>query len=117
MSRDSPKQPSRFLLKQDIMHGINRTIETAKLLHPKSELRQAMYLCRLALIVTVLLAAYVAALVMLIVPHLWLAIAAILIALAFRKVTHLSAHGTARWAEVGDLDQAQMLEGQGLILG
>ncbi len=73
-----------------------------------------MYLRNL-LIATVLLAAYVAALVTYVVPYAWLAVVAVIIGMACKKRRNYTAHGTARWADVGDIPH--LLEGNGPIVG
>ena len=70
---------------------------------------------RLVLRVTVLLAAYLGALVVWRVPHAWLVAAAIAIRLAGRRSVRRTAHGTARWA--GPDDIPHLLEGSGLVVG
>jgi type IV secretion system protein VirD4 len=71
---------------------------------------------RYVLIATVLLAAYVAALAVYQIPYGWLiAIAALAVLILRRKKQRLTAHGTARWAELEDLDG--MIDGKGIILG
>lgn len=70
---------------------------------------------RRILIATVLLLAYLAALVVYQVPYAWLFPLCLLAFLAYRKTTRYSAHGTARWADASDIPH--MLEGEGLILG
>jgi type IV secretion system protein VirD4 len=64
---------------------------------------------------TVLLAGYVAALMVLLVPFGWTMAAAVLIARLCKKGYRYTAYGTARWATVSDL--RHMLEGPGLIIG
>lgn len=73
-----------------------------------------MYLRKL-LIATVLLAAYVAALVTYVVPYAWIAVVAAVIGMACKKRRHYTAHGTARWADATDIPH--LLEGDGLIVG
>lgn len=74
-----------------------------------------MYICRILLVITVLLAAYVAAMTAFLVPYLWLAILAILVVAACKKGYRYSAYGTARWADAADIPH--LLEGGGVILG
>jgi type IV secretion system protein VirD4 len=70
---------------------------------------------RYLLIATVLLLAYLAALVVYLVPYAWLVIVAIVAVLAYRKTQRYTAYGTARWADASDIPH--MLEGNGLIVG
>src|SRR6266699_3137719 len=70
---------------------------------------------RYLLIATVLLLAYLAALVVYLIPHAWLAVVGIGIYLLCRKTYHYTAYGTARWADASDIPH--MLEGGGLIVG
>ncbi len=70
---------------------------------------------RYVLIVTVLLAAYLAALVGYIVPYAWLVPVGVVVLMLFRRTYRYTAHGTARWADATDIPH--MLEGNGLILG
>jgi len=70
---------------------------------------------RLFLIVTVLLVAYLAALVVYLIPYGWVALVAVLMWLAYKKRSHFTAYGTARWADASDIPH--MLEGSGLIVG
>jgi type IV secretion system protein VirD4 len=70
---------------------------------------------RYLLIATVLLAAYLAALVVYLVPYAWLVLVVIGIAMLCRKTYRYTAHGTARWADASDIPH--MLEGNGLIVG
>lgn len=74
-----------------------------------------MYFCRIVLIVTVLLAAYIAAVVVCFVPYAWLALVAVPVAALCRQTYRYTAHGTARWADAADIPH--LLEGDGLILG
>ena len=74
-----------------------------------------MILCRYFLIVTIILLAYLAALLMLVVPYVWLIPVAIGIVMLCRKTYHYTAFGTARWAQAEDMPH--MLEGSGIILG
>ena len=73
-----------------------------------------MYLRKL-LIATVLLAAYVAALVAYVVPYAWVAVVAVIIGIACKKGYRYTAYGTARWANVSDIPH--LLEGNGLNVG
>lgn len=73
------------------------------------------YLIRLTLIVTVLLAAYLAIALTVMAPYGWLGALALLIAVACRKRYFYWAYGTARFAAVQDLPH--LLEGSGVILG
>lgn len=59
---------------------------------------------RRILIATVLLLAYVAALVIYLVPYAWLAALAIGAFMLCKKTYRYTAHGTARWAELDDLE-------------
>jgi type IV secretion system protein VirD4 len=59
---------------------------------------------RYILIATVLLMAYVAALVIYLVPYAWLAALGIAACMLYRKTYRFTAHGTARWAEQEDLE-------------
>lgn len=70
---------------------------------------------RRVLIVTLLLLAYLAALLVCTVPYAWLAVVVVLVAMAWRKGKRYTAHGTARWADASDIPH--MLEGSGLIVG
>jgi type IV secretion system protein VirD4 len=70
---------------------------------------------RYILIVTVLLLAYLAALVVYQVPYAWLALVALGIVLLCKRTYRYTAYGTARWADAADIPH--MLEGNGLILG
>jgi hypothetical protein len=62
------------------------------------------HILRRILIVTVLLLAYLAALVMYVVPYGWLGAVAIGIAMLCRKTYRYTAYGTARWADAQDLE-------------
>jgi type IV secretion system protein VirD4 len=70
---------------------------------------------RRVLIVTFLLVAYLAGLVIYLVPYAWVAVLVILIALLCRKGYRYTAYGTARWADIHDV--SHMLEGNGVIIG
>jgi type IV secretion system protein VirD4 len=70
---------------------------------------------RCLLIITVLLLAYLAVLVVYQVPYAWLVAAGIGVALLCRKTYRYTAYGTARWADATDIPH--LLEGNGLILG
>jgi type IV secretion system protein VirD4 len=72
-----------------------------------------MKTCRLALILAFVLLGYVIVAVM---PG-WFVIVVVLFVFARRGYTQLSAHGTARWANLEDIRKAGMLGGNGLILG
>lgn len=74
-----------------------------------------MYIWRILLVITVLLAAYVAAVMAFLVPYLWVVILAVLVVAACKKGYRYSAYGTARWAEAADIPH--LLEGGGVILG
>lgn len=74
-----------------------------------------MYICRIFLIVTILLVAYVAALMVYLIPYAWLALIAVPIVVLCKKTYRYTAYGTARWADATDIPH--MLEGKGLILG
>ena len=74
-----------------------------------------MYICRILLVITVLLAAYVAAMAAFLVPYLWLVILAIVVVVACKKGYRYSAYGTACWADAAALPH--LLEGSGIILG
>jgi type IV secretion system protein VirD4 len=60
---------------------------------------------RRILIATVLLLAYLAALVIYLVPYAWLALVVLGIAMVCRKTYSYTAFGTARWAEPEDLEE------------
>lgn len=70
---------------------------------------------RCLLIITVLLLAYLAVLVVYQVPYAWLVAAGIGVVLLCRKTYRYTAYGTARWADATDIPH--LLEGNGLILG
>ena len=70
---------------------------------------------RRILIVTVLLVAYLAALVVYLVPYAWLALVVLGIVMLYRRTPRYTAYGTARWADASDIPH--MLEGKGLIVG
>ncbi len=70
---------------------------------------------RCLLILTVLLLAYLAVLVLYQVPYAWLLAAGIGVVLLYRKTYRYTAYGTARWADATDI--SHLLEGNGLILG
>lgn len=59
---------------------------------------------RRILIATVLLLAYVAALVVYAVPYAWLVALGIGAYLLFPKTYHYTAYGSARWSELEDLE-------------
>jgi type IV secretion system protein VirD4 len=59
---------------------------------------------RYVLIATVLLLAYVAALVIYFVPYAWLVVLGIGAFMLCRKTYHYTSHGSARWAEAEDLE-------------
>jgi type IV secretion system protein VirD4 len=59
---------------------------------------------RYILIATVLLVAYVAALVIYFVPYAWLVVLGIGAVMLCRKTYRYTSHGTARWAEAEDLE-------------
>jgi hypothetical protein len=59
---------------------------------------------RYVLIATVLLVGYLAALVVYVVPFGWLLLVGIVIAALCRKTYRYTAMGTARWAELPDLE-------------
>ncbi|WP_020472332.1 type IV secretory system conjugative DNA transfer family protein [Zavarzinella formosa] len=73
-------------------------------------------LMRITLIFTVLLTAYVAVLLIVLIPNLWWLAVVATIAVSCQKTRRYSAHGTARWAGISDLPSA-MFEGNGLIIG
>src|SRR5262245_15406067 len=73
------------------------------------------HIIRYFLIATVLLVAYLAALVVYQVPYAWLVAAGIGLYLLCRRTYRYTAYGTARWADAADIPH--MLEGSGLILG
>lgn len=56
------------------------------------------------LIASVLLAAYVAALFIYLVPYAWLVAVVIGFVMLFRKTTRYTAFGTARFADLDDLE-------------
>jgi type IV secretion system protein VirD4 len=70
---------------------------------------------RYILIVTVLLLAYLAALVVYLVPYAWLMFVALGIVMLWRKPPRYTAYGTARWADASDIPH--LLEGKGLMVG
>jgi type IV secretion system protein VirD4 len=70
---------------------------------------------RYLLIATVLLLAYLAALVIYLVPYAWVAVIAIIAFLGYRRTARYTAYGTARWADASDIPH--MLDGNGLIVG
>lgn len=72
-------------------------------------------LLRRILIVTVLLLAYLAALVLYLVPYAWLVSVVLGIVMLWRKPPRFTAYGTARWADASDIPH--LLEGKGLIVG
>ncbi len=75
-----------------------------------------MYLImRRILIATVLLLAYLAALVVYLVPYAWLVSVALGIVMLFRRTHRYTAYGTARWADASDIPH--LLEGRGLMVG
>lgn len=74
-----------------------------------------MKLIRFTLICTVLLTAYLAAVVAYAVPYAWLVPVVIGIVMLCKKTYRYTAYGTARWADSSDIPD--MLEGDGLILG
>jgi type IV secretion system protein VirD4 len=76
---------------------------------------KTMSLIRLILVATILLATYAVAVGALMIPYGWLVLLVIAIAVLCKKTYNLSAHGTARWADVTDIPH--LLEGNGLILG
>ena len=59
---------------------------------------------RYILMATVLLLAYVAALVICVVPYAWLVALGIGAYLLFRKTYRYTAYGSAKWAELEDLE-------------
>ncbi len=72
-------------------------------------------LLRRILIVTVLLLAYLAALVLYLVPYAWLVSVVLGIVMLWRRPPRYTAYGTARWADASDIPH--LLEGKGLIVG
>ena len=70
---------------------------------------------RIILIATVLLLAYLAALVVYQVPYAWLVLVGIAAFMLCRKTYRYTAYGTARWADASDIPH--LLEGSGMILG
>jgi type IV secretion system protein VirD4 len=70
---------------------------------------------RYVLIVTVILAAYFAAVALYCLPYGWVVIVGLLTLTLYKKAHRSSAHGTARWADISDIPR--MLEGDGLIVG
>jgi len=72
---------------------------------------------RRILIVTVLLVAYLAVLVMYLVPYAWLVPVVIGIAMLYRKTNRYTACGTARWADAADIPHMLEESGSGLIVG
>ncbi len=69
-----------------------------------------MRLIRLMLMVSVVLAAYAALLVIVTVPFAWLLPVAFAIRRVCKKTYHLSAYGTARWAKPTDLTLKGMID-------
>jgi type IV secretion system protein VirD4 len=70
-----------------------------------TEMEENMYrFLRYILIATVLLVAYLAALVIYLVPYAWLVAVGIVVFMLFKKTYRLTAHGTARWAQAEDLE-------------
>jgi hypothetical protein len=68
-------------------------------------------LIRLMLITSVLLTAYVAVLLAIYLPFLWIAYIVIAIACLCKKGHQtLTSHGTARWANQNDLKQKGMID-------
>ena len=59
---------------------------------------------RYLLIATVLLVAYLAALVICVVPYAWLVALGIGAFMLFRKSYRYTAYGSAKWAELEDLE-------------
>jgi hypothetical protein len=59
---------------------------------------------RYILMATVLLLAYVAALVICVVPYAWLMALGIGAFMLFRKTYRYTAYGSSRWAELEDLE-------------
>lgn len=59
---------------------------------------------RCILIATVLLLAYLAALVIYLVPYAWLVLVGIGVLMLFKRTYRYTSHGTARWAEADDLE-------------
>jgi len=55
-------------------------------------------------IATVLLLAYLAAVVIYVVPYAWLVALGIGACMLFRKTYRYTAHGSAKWAELEDLE-------------
>ncbi|MCE9566238.1 MAG: type IV secretory system conjugative DNA transfer family protein [Planctomycetes bacterium] len=76
-------------------------------------------LCRYTLIVSLVIALYIAILLVAAVPYLWLLAAAILVGVVCKKGHHrYTTHGSSRWADGDDLLRAGMLDAdRGLILG
>jgi len=72
---------------------------------------------RYILIATVLLLAYLAALVIYQVPYAWLVPVGIGIAMLYRKTRRYTAYGTARWADANDIPHMVEGGGSGLIVG
>jgi type IV secretion system protein VirD4 len=77
---------------------------------------ESMYrILRAFLAVTVMLAAYLAAITVYILPQICLVILGVLVWKHCRKAYRHTAHGTARWATPDDIPH--MLDGDGLIIG
>lgn len=74
-----------------------------------------MSLIRLILVATILLATYAIGVAAVMIPYGWLVLLVVAIAVLCKKTYNLTAHGTARWADVTDIPH--LLEGNGLILG
>ncbi|MGH7169982.1 MAG: type IV secretory system conjugative DNA transfer family protein [Gemmataceae bacterium] len=74
-----------------------------------------MSLIRFILVVTVLLALYVAVLAMLSIPYAWVAALALVLMALCKRGYRYTAYGTARWADVSDVPH--LLDGNGLIIG
>ena len=70
---------------------------------------------RCFLIVTVLLVAYLAGLIVYLVPYAWLGFVPLFIWMVWKKGRQYTACGTARWADASDIPH--LLEGDGLIVG
>lgn len=74
-----------------------------------------MKLLRYLLIITLILLAYLAALIIWVVPYGWVIVTALLMFGVFNRSSPLSAFGTARWATAKDIPH--MLEGNRILLG
>lgn len=72
-----------------------------------------MRLCRLAIIASLCLSVYT----LFCVFPAWVVVVGLVMLAAKKGYKQLTAHGSARWAELEDVQRAGMLDGNGLILG